>query len=66
MNNFADQVILMKMVVAQSCLTFYDSWTVARRAPLSMGFPRQDTEVGYHSLLQRIFPTQGLNLGLLH
>ena len=30
--------------VAQSCLTdcFVTPWTVARQAPLSMGFPRQD------------------------
>ena len=26
----------------------------------------KNTEVGSHSLLQGIFPTQGLNLGLLH
>ena len=29
-------------------------------------FLSKKTGVGYHSLLQRIFPTQGLNLGLLH
>ena len=28
--------------------------------------PGQDTEVGHRSLLQGIFPTQGLNLGLPH
>ena len=28
--------------------------------------PGQNTGVGKHSLLQRIFPTQGLNTGLLH
>ena len=67
MNNIVDQVILMKMkvLVAQSCLTFCDSWTVACQTPLSMGLPRQDTGVGYYSLLQGTFPTQGLNLGLL-
>ena len=31
------------------------------RAPLSMGFPRQNTGVGCHALLQGIFPTQGSN-----
>ena len=31
-----------------------------------MGFSRQEYWNGLHSLLQRIFPTQGLNLGLLH
>ena len=29
-------------------------------------FPGKGTGVGCHSLLQEIFPTQGLNLGLLH
>ena len=41
-------------------------WTVARQAPLSTGFPGKNTGVGCHSLLQGIFPTQGLNPGLLH
>ena len=38
-------------------------WTVACQAPLSMKF---STGVGSHSLLQGIFPTQGLNPGLLY
>ena len=29
-------------------------------------FPGKNTGVGCHFLLQGIFPTQGLNLGLLH
>ena len=40
-------------------------WTVACQAPLCMGFPRQECWNGCHFLLQRIFPTQGSNLGLL-
>ena len=40
--------------------------TVAHQASLSMGFSRQNTGVGCHSLLQGIFPTQGSNLGFLH
>ena len=40
-------------------------WTVARQAPLSMGFSRQEYGVGCHALLQGIFPTQGLNPSLL-
>ena len=28
--------------VIKSCLTFVTPWTVARQAPLSMGFPRQE------------------------
>ena len=43
--------------VAQSYLTLCDSpWN----------FPGQNTGVGSLSLLQGIFPTQGLNLGLPH
>ena len=38
---------------------FATPWTVACQAPLSMGFPRQNTGVGCHFLLQGIFPTQG-------
>ena len=40
--------------------------SVAQQAPLSMGFPRQESGVGCHFLLQEIFPTQGSNLHLLH
>ena len=41
-------------------------WTVARQAPLSMGFSRENTGVGCHTLLQRIPPAQGLNPRLLY
>ena len=37
-----------------------------RQAPLSMDFPGKDTGVGWHVLLQEIFPAQGLNSHLLH
>ena len=43
---------------------FVTPWTVARQAPLSLGFSRKKTGVGCHALLQGIFPTQGLNLYL--
>ena len=39
--------------VAKSCLTFAIPWTVARQAPQSMGFPRQE----YWSALP--FPSPG-------
>ena len=39
---------------------------LARQAPLSMGFSRQEYGVGCHCLLQGIFPILGSNLGLLH
>ena len=43
-------------------------WTITCQAPLSMGFCRQEYWSGLdcHSLLQGIFRTQGLNLGLLY
>ena len=41
-------------------------WTIAHQASLSTGFPCKNTGVGCHALFQGIFPTQGLNLGLLH
>ena len=39
----------------QLCAT---PWTVACQAPLSMGFSRQEYQVGCHALLQGIFLTQ--------
>ena len=47
-------------------LLFATPGTVAHQAPLSMGSPGKNTGVGCHALLQGIFPTQRLNLGLLH
>ena len=44
---------------------FVTPWIVARQVPLSMEFSRQEYW-SCHSLLQGIFPTQGLNLHLLH
>ena len=41
-------------------------WTIAHRAPLSMGFSRQEYWTGCHALLQGIFPIQGLKLCLLN
>ena len=59
--------ISIQVLVAQSCLTLCD-----RRDCSPPGssvheiFPGKDTGVGCHFLLQGIFPTQGLNPGLLH
>ena len=53
-------------LVAKLCPTLAIPWTVARQAPLSMGFSRQEYWSGLHFLLQGIFPTQESNLGLLH
>ena len=46
-------------------ITLVIPWTIAHQAPLSMGFSK-NTGVGSHSLLQGIFPIQGLNSGLPH
>ena len=43
---------------------FVTPWTVAYYAPPSMGFSRQEYWSGCQFLLQRIFLTQGSNLGL--
>jgi len=54
--------------VAKWCLTLVTLGTVAHQAPLSMGFSRQEywRGVGLHFPLQGIFPTHGLNPGLLY
>ena len=44
---------------------FATPWTIARQAPLSMGFSSKNTRVGCHFLLQGIFPIQGWKLHLL-
>ena len=41
-------------------------WTVAARFLCPWDFPGKNTGVGCHFLLQGVFPTQGLNLRLLH
>ena len=41
-------------------------WTIAHKAPLSMGFSRQEYWSGLHFLLQEIFQTQGSNSCLPH
>ena len=53
--------------VAQSYLIFSTPWTVARQAPLSMGFfPCKNNGVGFHFLLKENFSIQGSNLHPLH
>ena len=53
-------------LVAKSGLTHVIAWTVACQAPLPWDSPGKNTGVGFSFLLQGIFPTQGLKLGLLH
>ena len=49
----------MKVKITQLCLTLCDPMDYS-----PWNFPGQNTGVGSLSLLQGIFPTQGLNLGL--
>ena len=57
---------LVCVLVSQSCSTLQ----LHGLQPLGLlgpwAFPGKDTGVVYHLLLQGIFPTQGLNPGLLH
>ena len=53
--------------VAQSCPTLWDPMDCSlARFLRPWDFPGKNTGVGCHFLLQEIFPTQGLNPGLLH
>ena len=52
--------IKVKVSVTQSCLTH------VTRLLCPWNSPGKNTRVGSHSFLQGIFPTQGLNPGLLH
>ena len=45
---------------------FAAPWTVARQTPLSMEISRQEYWTGLSFPSPRDFPTQGLNLHLLH
>ena len=49
--------------IAKSYLTLCDPMDLAHQIPLSLG---KNTGVGCHFLLQGVFPTQRLNLSLLH
>ena len=42
------------------------AWTIAPQLLCPWDFPVKNPRLGYHFLLQRIFPTQGSNLGLLY
>ena len=53
-----------KCMHIQLCPTL-TPWTVACGLLCPWDFPDRNTGVGFHSLLQGIFPTQGSNLHLL-
>ena len=46
------------MACVLSCVRLCDQWTVARQAPLSMGFSRQEYWSGCHARLQGVCPIQ--------
>ena len=46
--------------------SFATPWTIAYHAPLTIGFPRQEYWSGLSFPSPGIFPTQGLDLHLLH
>ena len=55
------------VLVAQLCPTLCDAVDCSPPgSSVHEGSPGKDTAVGHHALLQRIFPTQGLNPGLPH
>ena len=63
MCGFINYLVLTR---AQSCPTLCDPMDcVAHQAPLTMGFPRQEYWNGLPFPPPGIFPTQGLNPGLL-
>ena len=57
-------------IVCESCSVMSDSLWPHGQQPTRLlcawGSPGKSTRVGSHSLLQKIFPTQGSNLDLLH
>ena len=54
-------------LVAQLCLTLSDPMDCSPPGcSVHLDSPDKNTGVGCHALLQRIFPIQGLNPGLLH
>ena len=53
-------------LVAQSCLTLCDPMDSLPDSSVHGDSPGKNTGVGYHALLQGIFPSQGSNPGLPH
>ena len=56
----------VRVLVTQSCPTLQPHGLQPARLLFPWDFPGKNTGVGCHFLLWGIFPTQGLNLGLLH
>ena len=64
--DFVCVCVCVCVLVPLSCPTLCDPMTIAHQALCPRNFPGKNTGVDCHLLLQRSFPTQGLNLGLLH
>ena len=61
------QFLVVAVLVTQSCLTLCNPLDCSPPGSSVHGdSPVKNTGAGCHSLLQRIFPSQGSNLGLLH
>ena len=54
------------VTVTQSCSTLCPHGLEPARLLCPWNSPGKNIGVGYHFLLQQIFPTQGWNMGLLH
>ena len=58
---------IVKVLVSRSCLALWDLMDYSPPGFSVHGYsPGKNPGVGCHALLQGIFPTQGLNLGLPH
>ena len=53
-------VVKVKVLVAQSCLTLATPWTLARQAPLCMGFSRQEYWSGLSCSSPEDLPDPGI------
>ena len=60
------QLASLKVTVAQSCPTLCDPMDGSLSGPSVHGILQARKRVGCHSLLQRIFLTQGSNPGITH
>ena len=60
-------ILLYVVLSSQQCLIFFNPMDCSLPgSPVHGDFPGKNTGVGCHALLQGLFPTRGLNQGLLH
>ena len=65
-NSVNQPCVMYVYEVSQSCPTLCNPMDCSPPGFCPWNFPGKNTGVDCHSLLQRNFPTQGLNPGLLH